>query len=303
MLEHLTILEYLSLSHNPIEDGIHNGAFWNLKRLQHLDLRNISAPFFSSDFFKTLANLTSLDLSWNPVSAMPLLPMKLQQLDLSGTQITSLENLYLPQLRELKLEHMPNLTSLVLNDFENLVSLESLSMIGCRRLIQLRLWPQTGVFLPRLQRLSIKETGLMTLGAELSALTQRVAVEVGNNPWKCDCKMSWINSLNSTRNPSRDIRCHTPDRLHGKLLAEVPSYELQCEYDTPVLYPILWTSASILIVALILVAVFMLLRRPMSPWSFRGKGRDTVTYTTVVESNNDLVRILAVTESHDRNDE
>ncbi|XP_025153523.1 vasorin [Harpegnathos saltator] len=304
MLEHLTILEYLSLSHNPIGDGIHNGAFWNLKALQHLDLRNVSAPFFSADFFKTLTNLSSLDLSWNPISVIPLLPVKLQQLDLSGTQVISLENLYLPELRELKLDHLPNLTSLALNDLENLTCLETLSMIGCRRLIQLSLWPQNRAVLPRLQRLSVKESGLMTLGVELSALIQRVLlVEVENNPWKCDCKMEWINSLNSTRNLSRDIRCHTPDRLHGKLLAEVPSYELECEYDTPIFYPIMWTSVSVLIVALIFAAVFILLRRPTSQWSFRGKGRDTVTYTTVVESNNDLVRILAVTESHDRNDE
>ncbi|XP_032673539.1 leucine-rich repeat neuronal protein 3-like isoform X2 [Odontomachus brunneus] len=300
MLEHLTMLECLSLSHNPIGDGIHNGAFWNLKALKHLDMRNISAPFFSGDFFKTLTNLSNLDISWNPISTIPLLPVKLQQLDLSGTQVISLENLYLPQLQELKMEHMPNLTSLALNDLENLTSLESLSMVGCRRLIQLRLWPQNGVMLPRLQRLSIKESGLTTLGVELSALIQRVpVVEVVNNPWKCDCKMEWIDMLNSTRNLSRDIRCHTPDRLYNKLLAEIPSYELQCEHDTPIFYPILWTSVSILIVALILAAVFMLLRRPMGQWSFRGRDRDTVTYTSVVESNNDLVRILAVTESQD----
>ncbi|XP_014482714.1 PREDICTED: leucine-rich repeat neuronal protein 1-like [Dinoponera quadriceps] len=304
MLEHLTILEYLSLSHNPIGYGIHNGAFWNLKALRYLELRNISAPFFSAEFFKTLGNLSSLDLSWNPIDEIPLLPMKLQQLDLSGTQVISLENLYLPQLRELKLDHMPNLTSLTLNDLENLTSLETLSMIGCKRLIQLSFWPQSGVVLPRLQRLSIKESGLTTLGVELSALMQRVPViEVEGNPWKCDCKMEWIDSLNATRHLSRDIRCHAPDQIRGKLLAEIPSYELQCEYDTPIFYPILWTSVSILIVALIFTAVFILLRRPMGQWSFRGKGRDTVTYTTVVESNNDLVRILAVTENHDRNDE
>lgn len=99
-------------------------------------------------------------------------------------------------------------------------------------------------------------------------------------------------------------RCYTPGRLHDKLLAEILSHELQCEYDTPILYPILWTSVSVLIVALILAAVFILLRRPIGQWNFiKGRGCDTVTYTTVVESNNDLVRILAVTESHERNDE
>lgn len=170
-------------------------------------MRNISAPFFSNDFFKTLTNLSNLDLSLNPISTIPLLPMKLQQLDLSGTQVISLENLYLPQLQELKMEHMPNLTSLALNDLENLTNLESLSMVGCRRLMQLSLWPQNGIVLPRLQRLSIKESGLTTLGVELSALIQRVpVVEVENNLWKCDCKMEWINTLNSTRNLSREIR-------------------------------------------------------------------------------------------------
>lgn len=194
------------MSHNPIGNGIHTGAFWNLTALRHLELRNISAPSFSADFFKTLWNLSSLDLSWNPISTIPLLPMKLQQLDLSGTQVTSLENLYLPQLRELTLDHMPNLTSLALNNLKNLSSLETLSMIGCKRLIKLSLWG-SGVVLPRLQRLSIKESGLATLGVELSALLQRVpVVEVENNPWKCDCEMEWIQSLNSTRNLSRDIR-------------------------------------------------------------------------------------------------
>lgn len=133
--------------------------------------------------------------------------MRLQELDLSGTQVITLEHLYLPQLRELRLNYMPNLTSLALNDLENLTSLETLSIIGCRRLIQLSLWPQTGVVLPRLQRLSIKECGLETLGAELRTLLQRTPiVELQNNPWRCDCKMEWIGSWNTTKNLDRDIR-------------------------------------------------------------------------------------------------
>lgn len=201
------ILEYLSLSHNPIGDGIHESAFWTLRALRHLDMRNISAPFFSSDFFKTLTNLTTLDLSWNPISAISLLPISLQELDLSGTQVINFENLYLPQLRELRLNHMPNLTLLALNDLENLVSLETLSLIGCQRLVQLDLWSQMGVVLPRLQRLSLKKCGLETLGVELRPLVQRTpVVELENNPWKCDCKLEWIGLLNSTRNLSRDIR-------------------------------------------------------------------------------------------------
>ncbi|XP_011342877.1 toll-like receptor 4 isoform X2 [Ooceraea biroi] len=304
MLQHFTILEYLSLSHNPIADGIHESAFWNLKALKHLDLKDISAPYFLPTFFKTLTNLSTLDISWNPISAIPLLPISLQELDLSGTQVTNFGNLYLPQLRELRLNYMPNLTSVALNDLENLTSLETLSMIGCKRLTQLSLWPQIGVVLPRLQRFSIKGCGLETLGVDLRALMQQTAVvELENNPWKCDCKLEWVSLLNSTKNLGQDIRCRTPDQHHGKFLAEIPSYELQCDYDSSVLYPILWTCFSILFIALIISTILLFLKRPIGQWNFKGRNRDTVTYKNVVESNNDLVRILAVSETQDRNEE
>lgn len=115
--------------------------------------------------------------------------------------------MYLPQLQELRLNYMSNLTSLALNDLEQLTNLETLSMIGCRRLIQLSLRPQIGVVLPRLQHLSIKGSGLETLGTELRALLQRIPIiELENNFWKCDCKLEWIAALNSTRVLSRDIR-------------------------------------------------------------------------------------------------
>ncbi|XP_018402373.1 PREDICTED: leucine-rich repeat neuronal protein 1-like [Cyphomyrmex costatus] len=307
MLQHLTILEYLSLSHNPIGDGIHESAFWTLTALKHLDLRNISASYFSSDFFKTLTNLSTLDLSWNPISAIPLLPINLQELDLSGTQVTDFRNLYLPQLRELRLNNMTNLTSLALNDLD-LTSLETLSLTGSKRLDRLSRspWSPLNIVLPRLQRLLIKDCDLKTLGVELSFLIQRTPVlELENNPWECDCNLKWIGLLNSSRNLNRDIRCHAPDRHRAKLLAEIPDYELQCdyEYNKSVIYPILWTGLSILIVAMIVAAVLVFLRRPISQWSFKGRNGDTVTYKNVVESNNDLVRILAVSETHERNEE
>ncbi|GAB1869505.1 Leucine-rich repeat-containing protein 4B [Camponotus japonicus] len=302
MLQYLTILEYLSLSHNPIGDGIHKSAFGTLRALKHLDLKNISAPYFSSDFFKNLTHLSTLDLSWNPISEIPLLPMNLQELDLSGTQMISFANLYLPQLRELKLNHMPNLTSLALNDLVDLPSLEILSMIGCRRLIKLSLLPELRV-LPRLQRLSIKDCGLGSLDIELRALVQRTPViELENNPWRCDCKLEWISLLNLNKNLSRDIRCYAPDQHHDKLLAEIPNYELRCEYESSILYPILWTCLS-LFVSLIIVVILVFLKRPISQWVFKKRNGDTVSYKNVVESNNDLIRILAVSEAHENNEQ
>lgn len=98
-------------------------------------------------------------------------------------------------------------------------------------------------------------------------------------------------------------RCRTPERHVDKLLSEIPNYELRCEYASSVYYPALWTSISILLVALVLIATFFLLRRPFARWDITRRNRDTVTYTNVVESSNDLVRILAVGETLDRNEE
>jgi len=64
-----------------------------------------------------------------------------------------------------------------------------------------------------------------------------------------------------------------------------------------------WTCASILIVGLIVSAIVLLVKRPIGQWNLKGRSRDTVTYKNVVESNNDLVRILAVSDTHDRNEE
>lgn len=98
-------------------------------------------------------------------------------------------------------------------------------------------------------------------------------------------------------------RCYAPDQHYGKLLAEIPDYELQCEYNSSILYPILWICLSLLIVSLIIAMVLILLKRPISQFGFKGRNGDTVTYKNVVESNNDLVRILAVSEGHERNEE
>ncbi|KAG7206955.1 hypothetical protein KM043_000846 [Ampulex compressa] len=273
MLAHFKILEFLSLAHNPIGDGIHEGAFWNLKALKHLDLSDVSASYFSPEFFKTLGNLSTLDLSWNPIETVSALPTSLEELDLSGTNILQLENFYLPGLRELRLNNMRLMTSLILNQFENLTSLVILSLDGSKRLNHLKLWSNGLTVLPRLQRLSVKGCALQNLGPELRSIIQRMALlDLGENPWTCDCRMQWLNVINSTKEISREIKCRTPERHVDKLLSEIPNYELRCE-------------------------------RPFARWDITRRNRDTVTYTNVVESSNDLVRILAVGETLDRNEE
>lgn len=201
------VLEYLSLANNPINDGIHENAFWNLRALRYLNLSNISATYFPAEFFKTLTNLSTLDLSYNPIDMVPLLPANLEELDLSGTQVSQLRNIYLPRLRELKLNNMQNLNGLVLNDLENLTSLEILSLEGSNKLVYLKISPYNERLLPRLQRLSVNNCALKTLDYNLMPIIKRTPIlNMENNPWNCDCKMQWLNMLNATKAVNREIK-------------------------------------------------------------------------------------------------
>lgn len=143
----------------------------------------------------------------NPINRVPSLPVNLEELDLSNTHISRLRDVYLPRLRELKLNNMQNLRELLLNDFENLTSLEILSLDGSRTLMSLKMIPYNDHLLPRLQRLSVSNCGLTILDYNLMSIIKRTPIlSFENNPWHCDCKMQWLNMLNATKALSRQIK-------------------------------------------------------------------------------------------------
>ncbi|KAK0078516.1 hypothetical protein PV325_002399 [Microctonus aethiopoides] len=296
MLEHMKVLEFLSVANNPIID-IHEKAFMNQKNMLHLDLSNVSATFFPAPLFKTLTKLTFLNISFNPIETIPILPIMLKELDISGTNILFLDNILLPQLERLHMNYMKNLTEVLLNEFENMTMLESLSIERCSILSEFRIWPPNSHILPRLRYLSVEGCALETLNDDLRPIMQRTAVvNLQNNPWHCDCRMQWVNRLNLSSDFNREIKCNSPEEHHGKILAKIPNHELICvEYLTGI-YPTIWASITIITLVIIIGIVYLFWKGPLTNWTLPKRGSDTVSYKNVVDSSsNDLIRIL-VTE-------
>ncbi|XP_058806128.1 toll-like receptor 13 [Phymastichus coffea] len=311
MLQHMKNLEFLSLASNPIQE-MDQYVFQNLTKLTHLNLRNTSSLYFSSSMFEPLINLEYLDLSWNPIEEIPYLPFNIRVLYICGTNIAHLSSFVMPNLRVFYADHSPNLTSVLLNDFENLTSLEHLSFRDSERLsrVYLRSDP-TGMLsaklLPNLKTLSLQNCALETLEENLLPIVQKTAaVDLQNNPWRCDCNMKWINTFKLTTDLINSFRCTSPPNHYNRLLNNITDAELVCKdpFENSasyisgntgrILYSTLLTCLALVAFGLSAVAIVYYSRGCLGQWisKMRHQRTDTVSYSNFVESHNDMVQIL-----------
>ena len=192
-------MEFLSLASNPIGENVEEFVFANLTKLRHLNLRNISCPYFSSSMFEHFTKLDYLDLSENPIEYMPSLPTSIRVLYIGGTNMPLIGDLLMPQLRVLSMENSPNITSVVFNNFENLTQLEIMTFSNSERLSKISLHRMPFEILPKLTNLSLRNCNIETIDAEVMPLIQRIkTVDLRDNPWKCDCKLKWLAAMNLT---------------------------------------------------------------------------------------------------------
>lgn len=220
----LQALEYLSLEENPIGDDIDDRAFWKLKNLKYLNLQHIEMTYVPGLLFKNCNNLTTLDLSRNAIDSLPHLPTSLELLDLSSTDISRFHGLFtnLMRLKELRINDMTNLTALTLNDFEHLTSLETLSVVNCKQMQVIQVYPgSSSLLLPHLANLYLNNSGVTSLSESIGPVIKKLTVlEIEGNPWTCDCKISWITQANVTvghSSLSRKIRQVTPHLATARL--------------------------------------------------------------------------------------
>lgn len=110
-------------------------------------------------------------------------------------------------------------------------------------------------------------------------------------------------------------RCQMPLKFNGKLLHELPRDKLECENPVVfssfnivgagrIIYPVLSIMMIMVLVGVAAVGIIYYSRDCLSQWVMKMRHRrtDTVSYTNVIESTNDLVRILPSSETNDHID-
>ncbi|KAJ8668699.1 hypothetical protein QAD02_010362 [Eretmocerus hayati] len=327
MLRYMENLEFLSLASNPIQEELDDWVFGNLSKLRYLDLRNVSLGRFTEQLFSPLTSLEHLDLSDNPLESLPTkLSSSLRVLIACGTNLKRIDSRLLqsmPQLKVLSLERSHQLDSLVISELTGLEQLEIFSLNNSPkfRQIELQSVESQNDVLPKLKHVSLSNCSLESITPTFEKMINKdTRVDLDGNPWRCDCNLGWMigHGPNETRELATAIRCQSPEESRGKLLSDLRVGELECKddrrhrleksnliadmgHDMQTLLPILISVLGLLGLLTACLALAYLSRNRLWDWVGsirRRRDGESVSYTSYVESENDLACILSAAAGH-----
>ncbi|KAI8509673.1 hypothetical protein Bbelb_121010 [Branchiostoma belcheri] len=208
-------LEGLHLNNNDISD-IQAGTFNPTPQLRRLHLSDNKLTSLRSDMFTGLGNLEVLQVQYNDIT------------DIQAGTFNST-----PQLRSLNLRNN-QIQTIPSNLLTNLMQLRFLKLSDN----SITMFPFED--LARLQRLDLYNNQITTLPSVaydiLSSISDNSVwrdVNIGNNPWQCDCRMVDFRLKMTGSYPfENQITCSQPDSLHGLKLKHVSPEDLICEDPT-----------------------------------------------------------------------
>ncbi|KAK5639367.1 hypothetical protein RI129_011859 [Pyrocoelia pectoralis] len=217
-------LRVLLLETNVINE-IHPGALAGLASLQELNLNDNNFTSVPTASLSKLSNLTIFHFSGNFIRSVP--PVAFRGLF---------------QLRYLRLDRLDLLTRI---DSRALVDNIYLEKVWLDDNIGLHTLP-TRLFYgnPRVTHISIRNNQLVTLEVSHFPLDQLKSLQLGGNPFQCNCSLLWLWRLQqeqaSKKQYSNDttgndliidteyIRCAGPEPLVNVLLADASESQVDC---------------------------------------------------------------------------
>ncbi|CAO1431011.1 unnamed protein product [Diamesa serratosioi] len=237
----LTVLQSLDISNNSFET-IMQGDFDNLEMLKSLSIQSLEkCSRIEKNAFKNLPNLSKLNAYDYPrlgymdvqgilqeLPGLEILDIELKDAAVGSDQLQPANH---PRLRELGIRgyRLRSISS------SSLAGLKSKDLfIKLRNTSLTTLQPAILFPVPRSANLHLDISGSMVTVLTpqlLSALEDRrnslVLTGLNSNPIHCDCNARalrrWLPNSQMT-----DLKCVTPDLLHGRLLIEVGDDELTC---------------------------------------------------------------------------
>lgn len=171
-------------------------ALVDLKDLERLDLSNNSLFYLSKGLFDYFSKLRYLSLQNNPfqnISSGCLRGLNsLELLNLGGNRLRALPSGIFLHNENLKNIFIENTTLEVIRntEFKGLMHLKSLIIRNNSHLREI----EDYVFLdtPEITELDLSGNELMVLPKTLANLNQLTELNIGDNPWTCDCRMAWF---------------------------------------------------------------------------------------------------------------
>lgn len=198
----------LDLSYNYI-DGIGSKDFLiDLiglnSNVTHLTLNNVNDTF-DKQIFVLYNNLQEVSIADNNLNEIPLFPIDLIRLDLSGNNFTELKakDFHYKKLKVLKLNRLRKLSKIHDYAFYHLTSLEELYIENCPKLRKFNDLAfeniENDVKLP-MRRLSLSGCGLESLNQTYLHLFNTIdMINLQNNPWLCNCDIAWLKLIRKSK--------------------------------------------------------------------------------------------------------
>lgn len=261
-LENLQVLE---ISHNDIRTISHL-VFETTPKLQELKLQYNYLYQLPEDLFRFVPNLQKLDLEDTGLVSLPTrlfmstpylrrislannafenVPEEalaqashLETLDLSGNDFTILGRGAFQRLTNVSLLQLNNLQRLLSIDKDAFAGLQNLKSLSCGYNPYLSfihedafgsLNSTISFATPPREQLHLRKNALTTFKSSLGteAWSSIPSVDLGENPWNCDCNLKWMKDLN--REIQANIICVNPSNLRKLPLSAIHEDDLICD--------------------------------------------------------------------------